>query len=519
MRLKIFILIVTTLFTANLFSQELNLWQNVCNSVAQVDSEMIVNVDLSTSVLDSATTEIFYSTDGAQNWFEEEMINMDEVGYQFTLADSFLVSSAEDNFYGFRTYYATGLDTLADKIFFSMCAKNLSNSFPVAENYFTEICPDSLGDAQGASSDPFLDLIRFSGSFSEDKFYFQLTNDDDEWKTYGGMLPFLPPWYIYSIALRNPESVDSSLYAIVYADVPEIPNFFPGLSAGLYKGNILDSTFSQIGEVEHEVVDGKLQLAINIEDLTTDPDFGQWPNISGSIFCGVAFITIGLDGTQPEIVLNDLSDPCFYFPQIRQVANGDTTVPELSELTYLQTGNEVTFSILYTDASNNLPTVRKLVTGNNSEYSLSSADHIYDDGSLFIRTISLDEIGTDPVFAAFSDGLHSVISNEVFVNKVDNEHFSFSSVNIFPNPFANSVNISLELGSNNIEVENARIQIFNIKGQKVRSLSPISYYSGKLNFLWNGKNEQQSTVNSGIYFCKIQIEGKDYQAEKLILMR
>lgn len=519
MRLKIIILIILVLVVNNLASQQLDLWQNICNSAAEVDSEMIVNVDVLPSVADSFTTEIFYSSDGAQNWYEEEMFEMEESGYQLTLTDSFMVTSEEDNFYGFRSFAATGLDTLSEQVYLSMAPRNLTNTFPAAENYLIPICPDSLGDAQAAPSDPFLDLLQFSGSFSEDKFYFQLTNNDTQWDTYGGMLPYLPPWYIYSIAIRNPESADSCLYAAVYAEVPEIPGAFPGLSPGLYKGNIIDTTFSQIGEIEHDVVNGKLQLAFNIEDLTNDPDFGQWPNISGSIFCGVAFITIGLDGIQPEIVVNDMSYPCFYFPQIMEVATGDTTSPELSELTYIPIGSSITFSIIYTDLSNNLPAERKLILGNGTEYNFTSADHVYNDGSLFTITISEDEIGSDPVFAEFSDGVHSVISNEVIVNEVDQAEFLSSNIKISPNPFTHSVKIAFQSSPNNFEFEDIRVGIFNIKGQRVRTFSPPRNNLGEYNLIWLGKNDQGIEVRSGIYFCKIMSEEKVDSVKKLLLVR
>jgi hypothetical protein len=72
----------------------------------------------------------------------------------------------------------------------------------------------------------------------------------------------------------------------------------------------------------------------------------------------------------------------------------------------------------------------------------------------------------------------------------------------FPNPFNPSTSFSLSLP----EASDYSIRIFNITGQAVKS------YSGHLEagihtIVWDGRNEQGSSVASGVYFYKAEASG------------
>ncbi|MBS3742097.1 MAG: T9SS type A sorting domain-containing protein [Candidatus Cloacimonetes bacterium] len=90
-----------------------------------------------------------------------------------------------------------------------------------------------------------------------------------------------------------------------------------------------------------------------------------------------------------------------------------------------------------------------------------------------------------------------------------------------PNPFTNSTSISFT--SKTPINENQQIKIFNIKGQKVRSLSlrkSENTENGMLQYsaTWDGKNENKQKVAPGIYFSKIESEEKTY-VNKMLLMK
>ncbi len=89
----------------------------------------------------------------------------------------------------------------------------------------------------------------------------------------------------------------------------------------------------------------------------------------------------------------------------------------------------------------------------------------------------------------------------------------------YPNPFRNSTTISFE--TTNLH-ENARIEIYNIKGQKVKTLECINSFNTKAteslsHIIWDGTDESDRPVTSGIYFYRLH-SGYSELTKKMILM-
>jgi flagellar hook capping protein FlgD len=83
-----------------------------------------------------------------------------------------------------------------------------------------------------------------------------------------------------------------------------------------------------------------------------------------------------------------------------------------------------------------------------------------------------------------------------------------------PNPFNPTTDISFSLA----ESANVNLEIYNSKGQKVKTL-----FNGYLNYgnhriLWNGKNENNQNVASGVYFYKMNTNGY-IATKKMILLK
>lgn len=86
--------------------------------------------------------------------------------------------------------------------------------------------------------------------------------------------------------------------------------------------------------------------------------------------------------------------------------------------------------------------------------------------------------------------------------------------NSYPNPFNQSTTISYELG----EEDNVEIDIFNIKGQKVRSLVSKQLAPGQYECSWNGKDEYNNSCRAGVYFYSMKT--KNYsKIHKVILIK
>ncbi|MDP8267524.1 MAG: T9SS type A sorting domain-containing protein, partial [Candidatus Tenebribacter davisii] len=84
----------------------------------------------------------------------------------------------------------------------------------------------------------------------------------------------------------------------------------------------------------------------------------------------------------------------------------------------------------------------------------------------------------------------------------------------YPNPFNPTTTISYDLNNNS----KVKLEIFNIKGQKVLTLEDGEKIAGHHNIVWNGKDSEGRSVSSGVYFYKLDTE--DYSSvKKMILMK
>ncbi len=94
------------------------------------------------------------------------------------------------------------------------------------------------------------------------------------------------------------------------------------------------------------------------------------------------------------------------------------------------------------------------------------------------------------------------------------------SVTNYPNPF--SLNSTCNQGitiSYSIPISgNVEIEIYNIKGQKVTSLYNEYNNVGENSALWNGKDDSNSVVSSGIYYYKIT-SGNYSETKKMVLLK
>ncbi len=68
----------------------------------------------------------------------------------------------------------------------------------------------------------------------------------------------------------------------------------------------------------------------------------------------------------------------------------------------------------------------------------------------------------------------------------------------FPNPFNPTTSIAFELPQEG----NVKIDVFNTRGQKVKNLTDREFSAGYHKLIWNGKNFNNESVGSGVYFYK-----------------
>ncbi len=84
----------------------------------------------------------------------------------------------------------------------------------------------------------------------------------------------------------------------------------------------------------------------------------------------------------------------------------------------------------------------------------------------------------------------------------------------YPNPFNPTTNISFALPND----EHVKLEVYNIKGQKVKILVNENLKAGEHNVVWNGKNTNNRKVASGVYFYRLTTS-KKHLTHKMIMMK
>ena len=83
----------------------------------------------------------------------------------------------------------------------------------------------------------------------------------------------------------------------------------------------------------------------------------------------------------------------------------------------------------------------------------------------------------------------------------------------FPNPFSDQLTLLFNLKQRG----RLSCEFYNVKGQKVRNLADAPYNSGDHMLIWDGRDNSGQRLGSGIYFMKIQLDGKAIATRKMIL--
>ena len=123
-----------------------------------------------------------------------------------------------------------------------------------------------------------------------------------------------------------------------------------------------------------------------------------------------------------------------------------------------------------------------------------------------------------PNLASYQPKLKELISQLSFYPQDSGNNIipagRISEVANYPNPFNPTTTIAFSLSTDS----DVSINIYNIKGQKVKQLVKEQLEAGKHSVNWSGKDNSGKSVASGIYFYKIST-GKDTDLRKMLLLK
>ena len=128
-------------------------------------------------------------------------------------------------------------------------------------------------------------------------------------------------------------------------------------------------------------------------------------------------------------------------------------------------------------------------------------------------------ITNDEEYMYCSDNFRNVYKYDIIENSgieennIDTHEYPIQ-IRTYPNPFNPTTTINYQLPEEN-PVE---LTIYNIKGQKVKTLVNEVLPVGEHSAIWNGKDSNGNQVSSGVYFYKMKAE-KYSSTKKMILMK
>jgi len=139
-------------------------------------------------------------------------------------------------------------------------------------------------------------------------------------------------------------------------------------------------------------------------------------------------------------------------------------------------------------------------------YDIGNDLMISNDGFAFLFTADWNGIG-NVIWLVMCEPVtgieYSILSHEI--TKMTNH----------PNPFNPSTSVDFSIHYNS----NVELVIFNIKGQKIKTLVQNEFAKGSHSIIWDGDDENNKPVSSGIYFYKLYLNGKTEAVKKCLLLK
>ncbi len=152
--------------------------------------------------------------------------------------------------------------------------------------------------------------------------------------------------------------------------------------------------------------------------------------------------------------------------------------------------------------------------------------YLYRDGNIYSiiqpdqNSVNIEIDGVHEYYiTVVSDIGESLPTNTLTIGEVGNSenNVTHSKINLsqnYPNPFNPTTTISFTIPSSG----NVNLTIYNIRGQKVKTLADKFYQKGKHSLVWNGKDSENKPVSSGVYFYRMK-SGNYTSTKKMILLK
>jgi protocatechuate 3,4-dioxygenase beta subunit len=170
-------------------------------------------------------------------------------------------------------------------------------------------------------------------------------------------------------------------------------------------------------------------------------------------------------------------------------------------------------TIMIMDSNSNM--VDFVVTDANGNYTLQGIGNGYH--SILVTAVDYHTENVD-VDVLLSETISHNLDFELssFVNSVkpeDNLPGTFELSQNYPNPFNPATKIAVDVQRPGY----GELLVFNIRGQKVRTLHRGYLGKGRSEFVWNGRNDNKVELCSGFFYYQLRLNGKTETRSMLFL--
>ncbi|MCD4846970.1 MAG: T9SS type A sorting domain-containing protein [Candidatus Aegiribacteria sp.] len=204
-----------------------------------------------------------------------------------------------------------------------------------------------------------------------------------------------------------------------------------------------------------------------------------------------------------------------------------TTANSINEVTALVVDHLDNIHVAYIGGDFGTPNTHELYYVNNCTGSFEVPEQLtFNSEHTANISLSIDSVCAGHI--AFLEGLYGsndyevwYCTNSEFVGiSSDNASYSGSSPSTFslqnhPNPFNPTTTISYQLSVN----ANITLSIYNILGQKLRTLVNENKPAGYHSVLWNGTDENSQPVPSGVYFYQLTTGSDISETKRMMFLK
>ncbi|MCF7794413.1 MAG: carboxypeptidase regulatory-like domain-containing protein [Candidatus Cloacimonetes bacterium] len=331
--------------------------------------------------------------------------------------------------------------------------------------------------------------------------YFSNNTLIDNASNYG--VCFMGNMYLQNNILRNPSNFEIGVFYDTYASAP----------------SYLYASYNNIEGGESAVYSDDNSNGINWEEgnIDEDPLFllsGDYPY---QLTDGSPCIDAGTPDTTGYFL------PPWDLLYNQRIWDGDNNGEAIIDMGCYEYGSSYASGFIsgyVIDTAGNLLENAEISAGNftthsneNGEYDLEAVVGTYD-VVCYLESYEVSIIEDVIINLGETTVINFILTPEVKIDDILNvEDIQLSN---YPNPFNPSTTILFNVTQSSTFVT---LEIFNIKGQKVKTLLNSLLSAGHFECIWNGKDTNNKRVSTGEYFAKLKIDGEEVEVKKMMLLK